>query len=315
MKIKNQFMRIKQSFLVLFLTLLLINCSTEKSKNNAPLKQALNKKLDVQGHRGARGLMPENTIPAFIKALDLGVTTLELDLAVTKDNQLLVSHEPYMNPEMCLDSLGNEILDSEKYAHNIYQMSYTQIKAFDCGVKSHPRFPNQTKLKISKPLLSDVIDSVNNYLSLHNREAVFYNIEIKTQPEGDKKFHPTPEVFSDLVYTFIQKNMNPAYVNIQSFDFRVLKYFRKTYPEIKLALLIEEEADIDINLNSLGFVPEIYSCDFKLLSKENIAYLQSKDILVIPWTVNTIKDMNQLISWNVDGIITDYPDSLQSILN
>lgn len=308
-------MKIKKYVIVVVLAICMVNCSTDKSPKTSVSEQTASKKLDVQGHRGARGLMPENTIPAFIRALDLGVTTLELDLAVTKDKQLLVSHEPYMNPEMCLDSLGNEIMDSDKYLHNIYQMSYSQIKSFNCGMKQHPRFPLQEKINVSKPLLKDVIDSVNSYLLLNNKEAVFYNIEVKTNPKGDNSFHPTPEVFSDLVYAFIQKNIDPAYVNVQSFDFRVLQYFRKTYPEVKLALLIEAQANIDTNIKALGFVPEIYSCDFKLLSKENIAYLHSKNMLVIPWTVNTQKDMNQLISWNVDGIITDYPDSLQSIMN
>lgn len=308
-------MKIKQYAVAILFAVCMVSCSTDKPQKTINSKQTATKKLDVQGHRGARGLMPENTIPAFIRALDLGVTTLELDLAVTKDKELLVSHEPYMNPEMCLDSLGNEILDSEIYAYNIYQMSYSQIKSFDCGMKQHSRFPLQEKIRVSKPLLKDVIDSVNSHISINKKGAIFYNIEVKTDPKGDNSFHPTPEVFSDLVYAFIQKNMNPAYVNVQSFDFRVLQYFRKTYPEVKLAMLIEAQADIDINLKALGFVPEIYSCDFKLLSKENIAYLQSKDMLVIPWTVNTQKDMNQLISWNVDGIITDYPDSLQSIMN
>jgi len=308
-------MEIKQYVIASVFAICIVSCSTDKPSKTSNSEQTPTKKLDVQGHRGARGLMPENTIPAFIKALELGVTTLELDLAVTKDKELLVSHEPYMNPEMCLDSLGNKIMDSDKYLHNIYQMSYSQIKSFDCGMKQHARFPLQKKINVSKPLLKDVIDSVNSYLSFNKNTPISYNIEIKTNPEGDDSFHPTPEVFSDLVYEFIQKNMDPAYVNVQSFDFRVLQYFRKTYPEVKLAMLIETQADIDTNLKDLGFVPEIYSCDFKLLSQENIAYLQSKNMLVIPWTVNTQKDMNQLISWNVDGIITDYPDSLQSILN
>ncbi len=103
-------------------------------------------------------------------------------------------------------------------------------------------------------------------------------------------------------------------MTIQSFDFRVLQYFKKTYPEIKLAVLIESNNSIEQNLEQLGFIPEIYSCDFTLLTEQNISMLHSKNMQVIPWTVYNIEDMEQLISWNVDGLITDYPDSLQIVL-
>lgn len=299
----------------LILSILISVCSCNPNKPQEAGSHLIEKELDVQGHRGARGLMPENTIPAFIKALELGVTTLEMDLAVSKDKQFIVSHEPYMNPEMCLDSLGKEILEEGKYVNNIYKMSIEEIQSFDCGKKDHPRFSKQEKMEAVKPLLSDAIAAVKQYISDNNRPEVYYNIEIKTHPKGDNVFHPSPEEFSDLLHDFIQKNMNPNYVNVQSFDFRVLQYFRKRYPKTRLALLIENGDPIDQNLDSLGFIPEIYSCDFTLLSKENIQYLQSKNMQVIPWTVNTIKDMKQMISWDVNGIITDYPDSLQSILN
>jgi len=299
------------AFGLIFFGLCVTSC-TEKKKNTSG---KVIKKLDVQGHRGARGLMPENTIPAFLKALELGVTTLELDLAVTKDQQLLVSHEPYMNPEMCLDSLGNELSEEEKYKHNIYQMSLEQIQSFDCGMKTHARFPKQEKIKVSKPLLKDVVDTVNQYIATNNLSEVYYNIEIKSMPQGDNLFHPSPQEFSDLAYDFILKNMNPKNVNLQSFDFRVLQYIHKKYPDMRLAVLLENQNSIDQNLDSLGFIPEIYSCDFTLLTEKDIAYLQSKNMKVIPWTVNTTADMSKMISWNVDGIITDYPDSLLSILN
>ena len=308
-------MKILSKIIVLSaLVITMTNCSSEKKQETEKSPKVEEKKLNVQGHRGARGLMPENTIPAFLKALELGVTTLEMDLAVTKDKQLLVSHEPYMNPEMCLDSLGNEIPVEQQYANNIYQMFYEEVQSFDCGTKAHPRFPKQMKMKVSKPLLKDVVAAVNQYITANNLPETYYNIEIKSMPQGDNVFHPTPQEFSDLVVDFIQKNMNPKFVNLQSFDFRVLQYLHTTYPDMKLALLIENQDSIDQNLDSLGFVPEIYSCDFTLLSEKNIAYLQSKNMEVIPWTVNTIEDMNKMISWNIDGIITDYPDSLQSIL-
>src|SRR5271154_1501859 len=100
-------------------------------------------KFDVQGHRGARGLMPENTIPAFLLALDSGVTTLEMDLAVTKDKQIVVSHEPWMSAAYSLNPEGHEILEKDEKKYNIFQMTYEQVKQWDCGVKGNSKFPQQ----------------------------------------------------------------------------------------------------------------------------------------------------------------------------
>ncbi len=272
-------------------------------------------KFDLQGHRGTRGLMPENTIPAFLKAIDLGVNTLEMDLAVTKNMELLVSHEPFINPEYCLDKMGNEIPDSLMYSYNIYKMDYAEIIQFDCGMKPHPRFPEQQKMKASKPLLTDVLETVESYSDENNLKALRYNIEIKSLPQGDDLFHPKPSVFSDLVYNALNEKIGWERITIQSFDFRILQYFNQTYPEVTLAVLIENQDSIDQNLEELGFKPEIYSCDFVLLSRENVDKLHSLGLKVIPWTVNEIADMQRLIEWGVDGLITDYPDRYNKINN
>ena len=269
--------------------------------------------IDLQGHRGARGLMPENTIPAFMKALEFSkVTTLELDLAVTKDQQLVVSHEPWFNPVICSDSLNNQLSEEEKIS--IYQLTYEQISTFDCGSRGNPRFPEQQKMKVAKPLLSEVIKEVSKTLKEQNRPAIQYNIEIKSQPELDSIFTPSPEDFSDLVYNFIKVNMNIDQVTVQSFDFRVLKYFNVKYPEVKLVALIENNDGIAANLKELGFNPDVYSPYYKMLSKESIDTLHQKNIVVTPWTVIDTTDMNQLIDWQIDGFITDYPNLAQKIL-
>lgn len=266
-------------------------------------------KLDIQGHRGARGLLPENSIPAFIKALELGVTTLELDLAVTKDGVLVVSHEPWMNPSICLDPDGQNIAEDDPYQYNIFQLTLTDVRKFDCGSMGNASFPAQKPMAVTKPTLGEVFDAVDAYL-FNNPEIAppQYNIEIKSLPQGDDLFHPAPEHFSDQVFQFIDQRMDWDRVNIQSFDFRVLQYFHGTYPAVKLAVLIENELSADENLNTLGFIPEIYSCWYRRLSKEVVAELQQQGMLVIPWTVNSLEDMQELIAWGVDGIITDYPD-------
>jgi glycerophosphoryl diester phosphodiesterase len=265
-------------------------------------------KFDVQGHRGARGLMPENTIPGFLLALDTGVTTVEMDLAVTKDKQLVVSHEPWMSAAICFDANGKSFTEKDEKKHNIYQMTYEQVQQYDCGTKGSMRFPEQEKMRATKPLLRDVIVAIEDHIRSYSRYEVDYNIEIKSERETDNKFHPSPEEFSDLVYNFIDEYLPWDRVVIQSFDFRVLKYWHEKHPEVRLAALVENKKSIDANLDDLGFKPSIYSPDFNLLNKERVSYLHQKKIRVIPWTVNEIKDMLVLKGMGVDGFITDYPD-------
>lgn len=271
------------------------------AQNNIP-------KFDVQGHRGARGLMPENTVPAFLLALDSGVTTVEMDLAVTKDKQLLVSHEPWMNAAFCLTTDGKTFQAKDEKKYNIFKMTYEQVKQWDCGSRGNAKFPQQQKLKATKPLLRDVIVAVEDHIKNFTQYEVDYNIEIKSSVEGDGKFHPRPEEFSDLVYQLLNQYLPMDRVIIQSFDFRVLKYFHKKYPSVRLAVLVENLNEIEQNIKELGFMPSIYSPDFTLLSKDEVKKCHRMKMRVIPWTVNEEKDMLELKEWGVDGIITDYPD-------
>jgi glycerophosphoryl diester phosphodiesterase len=265
-------------------------------------------KFDLQGHRGARGLRPENSIPAFMMALDSGVTTIEMDLAITKDKQIIVSHEPWMSAAICLQPNGTVIKEKEERKFNIYQMTYDQVTQFDCGSKVNERFPQQEKISLYKPLLADVIVAIEDHIKSFTQYEVDYNIEIKTSPEDDNKFHPAPEEFSDLVFNLIDQYLPLSRVVIQSFDFRVLKYWHEKHPEIRLAALVENKKSIDQNIEDLGFKPTIYSPAFELLTKENVKYLQKQKIRVIPWTVNEEADMKKIRDMGVDGFITDYPD-------
>jgi len=267
--------------------------------------------LDIQGHRGCRGLLPENTIPAFIKALDLGVTTIELDVVISKDGQVVVSHEPFLNPDICLDTEGNHIEDDEDY--NLYQMTYEEISQYDCGSIGNPKFNEQEKRKLSKPLLSDVIKKVEWHIKSYTQYEVDYNIEIKSSAKGYNISQPTPEEFSDLVYELIDRYIPLERVVIQSFDFRVLKYWHKKYPKVRLAVLIDNKKSIDTNLANLGFKPNIYSSYHLLLTERKTKYLLQKKIKVIPWTVNDTTRMKELVKWGVDGIITDYPNFAQEL--
>lgn len=264
--------------------------------------------FDLQGHRGARGVRPENSIPAFILALDSGVTTVEMDLAITKDKQIVVSHEPWMSAAICLQPDGSPISSSEEKTFNIYQMDYERVRAFDCGSRGNEKYPEQVKMKTAKPLLRDAIIAIEHHIKSYSLYEVDYNIEIKTTPAGDGKLHPSPEVFSDLVFNLIDQYLPLERVVIQSFDFRVLKYWHEKYPDVRLSALIDNAKTVDANLRALGFQPSVYSPYFKLLTREKVDYLHKLKIRVIPWTVNETSDMQKFLEWKVDGFITDYPD-------
>lgn len=265
--------------------------------------------VDIQGHRGCRGLFPENSLPAFEKAVELGVTTLELDLAISKDKQVVVSHEPFISRTYCLDSLGNEIPKEDDKKYNLYQMTFEQIKMFDCGSKSHPRFPEQKKFKTYKPLLSEVItlaDSLN--------PGIRYNIEIKAQPSYDGIFTPEPEEYVRLVLEVITTYGISSRCNLQSFDIRILNEIKKQKPEILQALLIDGSESIEDKLKELDFKPEIISPAFELLDAKAVKKYQNQGYKIIPWTVNTPEDMQVMMDLGVEGIITDFPDILLGLL-
>lgn len=268
--------------------------------------------FDIQGHRGCRGLLPENTIEAMKKAIDLGVTTLEMDVVISKDKQVLLSHEPFLSHEICLDKNKYEITEANEHTYNLYQMNYEEIKSCDCGSKVHPRFLDQQKLETYKPLLSDVIYFVEEYVSKlqkgnHGRK-IYYNIETKSNPKGDNIFHPEPKEFVDLLIGVLKNTTISDRVYIQSFDVRTLQYLHQKYPEFKTVLLVENKMSIEENLKTLGFKPNVYSPEFILLDKNKVGFLHKKGIKVIPWTVNNPEDMKRIISFGVDGIISDYPN-------
>lgn len=159
--------------------------------------------------------MPENTIPAMLKAIDLGVTTLEMDIVITKDSQVVLSHESFFNHEITTKTDGSFVTEAEEKSLNIYGLTYDEIKRYDVGLKPHPRFTDQQKVASVKPLLSSLIDTVEAYLISRKKKPVYYNIEIKSQPFTDNLFHPKPEKFVELfLQVIMQKNRKPVSYSI-----------------------------------------------------------------------------------------------------
>ncbi len=263
-----------------------------------------------QGHRGARGLLPENTIPAFKKAMDLGMGTLELDIAVSADKQIIVTHEPWMSAEICLDKDGKEISETTGESLRIYEMTLDAITLYDCGTKNHPRFPEQEKMVVTKPSLKDMVIAVEAYAKEKNYPLPFYNIEIKSQEDYDTVLSPPIAEFVRLTIAEITELGIKERTNLQSFDLRALEEINKQAPEIIVAFLVELELDAPAALKKLSFKPEIYSPYYKLVNEDMMRVMKERDIKVIPWTVNETEDMVELINLGVDGIITDYPNRI-----
>ena len=270
-------------------------------------------KFDIEGHRGCRGLMPENTISAMLKALDLGVTTLEMDVCFSKDKKIILSHEPFFNHEITIKPDGTYINENEEKEYNLYQMNYDSIIKYEVGLKPHPRFPQQEKISAIKPLLSDIFAAINTYIKNTKIPHPYFNIETKTLPETDNVFHPEPKEFIDRLMNEIISHHMESYVIIQSFDFRTLQYLHKKYPDIKTAMLVEEKDALPIQLllDKLGFTPTIYSPAFSLVDKKLISNCHKKHIKIIPWTINSLDEINRLRKLKIDGVITDYPNLLK----
>ena len=284
-----------KSNIVFVLVCTLMSCNSEKQ-------------LDIQGHRGCRGLYPENSLPAFDKAIELGVTTLELDIAITKDKEVVVSHEPFMSRTICFNPEGEEIPEDMDMKHNLYEMTHEEIKQFDCGSKFHPTYPDQIKLKTYKPLLSEVFE-----LATAKNPDVKFNIEIKSKPEYYGIYTPQPDEYVKLVLDEVKESGLFNNVNLQSFDLVILEEIKKQSPNMPVALLVDEDETIATKLEKLSYKPEIISPYFRLLTSEMVNEYHSQDYLIIPWTVNEEQDMFKMLRWNVDGIITDYPNRLLEI--
>ena len=296
-------------------SLLFISCTS--TKNNAIVNNEIKNKpidgwdsFDKQGHRGCRGLIPENTVPAMINAIGLGVTTLEMDVCISKDNKVFLSHEPFFNHEITTLPDGGFIPEKNERLFNMYKMNYDSIIKYDVGLSPHPRFPNQQKMKTVKPLLSDVFKAVKEYMMTARRPFPYYNIETKTLPERDNTYHPLPGEFVELLMEVIKENQMEDFVIIQSFDFRTLQYLHKHYPNIKTAMLIEADnkSSFRKQIKDIGFIPSIYSPESSLVIANLVKECHDLNMKIIPWTVNDKKEIERFKKMGVDGIITDYPN-------
>jgi glycerophosphoryl diester phosphodiesterase len=267
---------------------------------------------DIHGHRGARGLMPENTIPAFLKAVESGVTALEMDVVISMDGQVVVSHEPWMSEVICSHPDGRPVSKKQAKTFNFYQMKYQAIQSFDCGMRLHPEFPHQQKLNAVKPTLKMVVRSVDRFVTDNNYKKPFYNIELKTNPSLYDVYTPPPPVFVELVVNEIRRLGIENETILQSFDVNVIEELNKVADKkFTIAYIVKKGKKLNRNLAMLTFKPDVYSPHFRLIDEKTVSEIHAKGMKVIPWTINEKILMEKMMSWGVDGIITDYPDLIK----
>lgn len=299
----------RKLFYPLGICLLLINaCSVKKQ---APVSQITFPKFSAEAHRGGRGLVPENTILAMKDAMNYpAVTTLEMDTHITKDGKVVVTHDDYLSPGFMLTPDGKEIPAADAKKYNVFKMNYEDLKTFDIGSKVNKDFPQQKKIKTYIPLLTDLIDSVQHEIKSKGKKQYFYNIETKCSAKGDGVTNPTPEVFVKSLMDVIKSKKIEQYVVIQSFDKRTIQIINKEYPGIRTSFLVSNKKTYEENIADLGYKPFIISPAYKMVDAAFMKKAHANGVKVVPWTVNTAKEIAALKALGVDGIITDYTNLL-----
>ena len=273
---------------------------------------------EIHGHRGCRGLRPENTLPAFLHALELGVDVLELDVIISADRRVVVSHEPWLNPLICRGPAGEPIPPDARAAYNLYQMPYRLIGECDCGLR-HPNFPAQLAQPAHKPLLSAVLAATEAWATQKaGHRLPRYSVEIKCLPDGDDIFHPAPADFLNLVLAELDRAGAGvlARTTLLCFDPRILRLAHRVRPMLRTCLLAEPEQDWLSSLQALGFLPTTFGPDQRTVTPAAVRELRAlyPGLRLVPWTVNEPSDFERLLPLGLAGITTDYPERLLAVL-
>ncbi|HEY4171895.1 MAG TPA: glycerophosphodiester phosphodiesterase [Rhodopila sp.] len=272
------------------------------------------RKIDIQGHRGARALFPENTLEGFLAAAALGVEAFELDVAMTADGVVVVSHDPVLNPDITRDKAGAWLTQPNPPIHTL---TYAALSTYDVG-RNRPgsplsiQFPDQTPHDGARiPTLASVLSAL---------PLARFTIEVKTNP-ARPDWTATPAVMADATLRVIDAAGAAGRVIMESFDWRVQRHVRRTRPDIRLAWLTRAETVRDAALwwddaSVIGSVParvaaeggSVWAPDHTDLTESQIQEAHVLGLFVLPWTVNRPADISRLIAWGVDGLISDRPD-------
>jgi glycerophosphoryl diester phosphodiesterase len=273
-----------------------------------------NDRPEVHGHRGCRGLLPENSIDGFKKAVELGCDQLELDVVLSADGQVVVSHEPWMHATICQLPDGRSIAPEQAMELNLFRMTLAEIQRYDCGSLPHPDFPDQDLRRSVKPSLMQVVEAADEHALLSGNVSPGYNIEIKSDPALYDTHQPRPAAFVAAVIATIDSLGISERCQLQSFDPAILEAVHLQRPDLRVALLVENADDLATNLGRLSFAPQAYSPAFELATPQLLAALRAKDIELVVWTVNEPQDIERMIDLGVDGIISDHPERVIAAL-
>lgn len=293
-------------------------------------KQSENKEqpkyiVDVQAHRGGMGLLPANTLESMKNAVDLNVNTLEMDIVVTKDKKVILSHDKFFTEETTRPD-GSHVKKEDPREY-IWKMTYDEIKKYDVGMKKLPNFPEQKCIPTIKPLLSDVLSFIENYAKEKGMAPMKYNIEIKADPDWNGGIEGVDwPVYNEMVDICVEVlnsfNLGERLI-VQTFDERALAYMNEKYPELHLSYLVggdevrwleNKEMDFDTILGNIGFVPEWFSPASVFVTKSNVEEAHRRGMKVVTWTVDNKDDMVKMIEAGVDAIISNYPNRLLDVV-
>ena len=295
--------------------------------------------FDLQGHRGARGLMPENTLPAFARAMEIGVTTLELDTNITKDGVVVITHDSRLNPDITRLANGKWLETPVDRGVSILSLTVDELQNYDVGrikpgSKYAERHPEQQAVDGTRiPKLADLFAMVRK----SGNARVRFNIETKISPL-ERELTPSPEAFVDALLGVITEEKMASRVRIESFDWRTLKIIQQRAPNIPTVYLSAQQKFLDtinaegregsawtagLNLREYGGSVArmvkaaggaVWSPHFGDVDEAKIREAQALGLKVVVWTVNQMKDIERMLAWKVDGIISDYPDRVRGAM-